>query len=298
MARYRPRPVFQLRPDAAHANGSELRSKNCNPSAAATLVDYVSCGKRRTTGAAVRELTGDTREGITLRQVASALERGFGVELDVNTASFASVIVALRAGRGVSLCGSSNATRGTRWQASETFAGNHQWALTDIRFEAGRPTDILVFDPLADGRRSTIAKSPMWIPVSVVRKFASGLDLRSREEIAAKRPRRPLGQGRATYAVTDAVACMHAGPAPGAVKLRRLASRVNGGAGTSMVVVVSVARVRAAPSTRAPILGRKRLGQVFRVHQRIKSQQVAGNPIWFGDGSGARWIHSSLLRED
>ena len=47
MALYRPRPVFQLRADADHPAGSKLRSKNCDPSAAATLVDYVTCGRRK-----------------------------------------------------------------------------------------------------------------------------------------------------------------------------------------------------------------------------------------------------------
>jgi hypothetical protein len=295
-ARYRPKPVFQLRRDPAHPTGSSLRSKNCNPAAGATLVDYVTCGARTTTGAAVRELTGDTVKGTSLRQVANAIDRGFGVELDLNSSSFARVVTALKAGRGVSLCGSSRVTRGTRWQASETFDGNHQWALTDIRQRDGREAELLVFDPLADGRRRKIARSPMWIPVSVVREFAGRLDLRSQEEIDARKPRRPLGLGKATYGVTAAVACSAGAHVTGPAVRHAGAKLINGHTGRDFVVKVPVGRVRARPTTRSPIVSRKRSGQIFHVHQQIDGQPVGGSPVWFGDRLGRRWMHASLLR--
>jgi hypothetical protein len=219
------------------------------------------------------------------------------VDLDIDTASFDRVIRALRAGRGVSLCGSSAATRRTRFQASETFDGNHQWALTDIRKGSGG-LEILVYDPLADGRRRGIATSPMWIPASIVREFAGNLDLRSTAERAAKRPRRPLGIGRATFGVTDVVACGAAGtsmPVP-SVRLRGGALLVNGQAGRERVVGVAVARIRERPSTTSDILGRKRSGDSFRAFQRIKGQRVAGQRLWFGDRAGTRWMHVSLFR--
>jgi hypothetical protein len=251
-----------------------------------------------TTGAAVRELTGDTVKGTSLRQVATAIHRGFGVELDLNSSSFARVVTALKAARGVSLCGSSVATRGTRWQASETFDGNHQWALTDIRQKEGREAEILVFDPLADGRRRKIATSPMWIPVSVVREFAGRLDLRSPAEVAANKPRRPLGLGRATYGVTAAAACS-SGERVAAPTVRRSGAQlINGEIGRDFVVKVPVGRVRARPTTRSRIMGRKRSGQIFHAHQRIDAQPVGGSPVWFGDRLGRRWMHASLLRRE
>lgn len=270
---------------------------NCNPTAGAVLVDLTSCGVRRTSGAAVRELTNDTVGGTILSVVAAALERGFGLELDIDTASFDRVIKALQAGRGVSLCGSSSATRGTRFQASERFDGNHQWALTDIRSVEGGRLEILVFDPLADGRRHVIATSPMWIPTGIVREFAGNLDLRSKAEREAKRPRRPLGLGRATYGVTDVVACAagKAVPVP-RVRLRAGGGLVNGQAGRDRVVGVAIARIRERPTTTSDILGRKRAGDTFRAFQRIRGQRVGGDPIWLGDRTGARWMHGSLFR--
>ena len=138
MTQFRPRAVFQLKRDPRHPNGSRLGGVNCNPSAGATLVDLVTCGAKRTTGAAVRELTNDNVGGTVLSTVVAALRRGFGVDIDVDTGSFDRVIRALDSRRGVTLCGSSAATRGTRFQASETFDGNHQWALTDIAQRSGR----------------------------------------------------------------------------------------------------------------------------------------------------------------
>ena len=293
---YRPRAVFQLKRDPRHPTGSRLGGVNCNPTAGAILVDLTSCGGRKTTGAAVRELTKDMVGGTILSVVASALRRGYGVDLDIDTGSFDRVVRALRAGRGVSLCGSSAATRRTRYQASETFDGNHQWALTDIRTVAGGRVEILVFDPLADGRRRGIATSPMWVPAGIVREFAGKLDLRSRSERDAKRPRRPLGDGRATYGLTDVVACGSAAKVVPRVRLRTGASLVNGQAGRERAVRVPVARMREGPTTTSDICGRKRAGDTFRAFQGIKGQRVAGQRLWFGDRTGARWMHVSLFR--
>lgn len=293
---FRPRPVFQLRRDPRHPDGSRLGGVNCNPSAGATLVDLVTCGTRRTTGAAVRELTGDNVGGTPLKVVVAALRRGFDIDLDVNTASFDRVIKALKAGRGVSLSGSSIATVRTRFQASESFDGNHQWAVTDIRSTAGGQLEMLVYDPLADGRRRAIATSPMWIPVDIVREFAGKLDLRSPAEKAAKRPRRPLGAGRATYGVTEVVSCVPAtAKRPPTVTLHAGAALVNAQAGRKRTVVVPVGRIRERPTTTSDILGRKRAAEAFWTFQVIKGQRVAGSRVWFGDRDGERWMHSSLL---
>ena len=167
-------------------------------------------------------------------------------------------------------------------------------ALTDIRTAAGGRREILVFDPLADGRRRGIATSPMWIPAGIVREFAGKLDLRSKSERAAKRPRRPLWLGRATYGVTDVVAC--GGKVVPGVRLRKGALLENGRAGRDRAVRVAVARMRERPTTTSDIVGRKRAGDTFRAFQRIKGQRVAGDSIWFGDRTNARWMHRSLFR--
>lgn len=293
---FRPRAVFQLRRDPKHPKGSRLGGVNCNPSAGATLVDFVTCGARRTTGAAVRELTRDTVGGTSLSVVVAALRRGFDLDIDVNTGSFERVIKALKAGRGVSLSGSSIATVRTRFKASETFDGNHQWAVTDIHRNAAGEVELLVYDPLADGRRRGIATSPMWMPVDIVREFAGKLDLRSLAEKAAKRPRRPLGLGRATYGVTEVASCTPATPKrPPTVTVNTGASLVNGQTGRKRTVKVPVGRIRERPTTTSDIVGRKRAGEMFLTFQVVKGQKVAGSRIWYGDRGGERWMHSSLF---
>jgi hypothetical protein len=295
---FRPRAVFQLKRDPKHPKGSRLGGVNCNPTAGATLVDFVTCGAKRTTGAAVRELTGDTEGGTFLSVVVSALRRGFDIDLDVNTGSFDRVIKALKAGRAVSLCGSSIATVRTQFKASETFDGNHQWAVTDIRKNAAGELELLVFDPLADGRRRGIATSPMWMPVDIVREFAGKLDLRSPAERKAKRPRRPLGIGRATYGVTEVVSCSPgAAKRPPTVTIHAGASLVNAQAGRKRTVKVPVGRIRELPTTTSDIVGRKRAGETFPTFQVVKGQSVAGSRIWFGDREGERWMHESLFED-
>jgi hypothetical protein len=306
-AAYRPRPVFQLKRDPDHPKASKLGGSNCNPSAAAILIDFATCGHRRTTGAAVRDLTDDFDGGMWLGDVAKAVRRGFRVDMDLNTGRFERVLRALEAGRGVSLCGSSIVTLHTKFQASETFDGNHQVALTDIRKLPDGTREILVFDPLADGRRAAIARAPMWMPVDLVREFAGRLDLRSEQERAAGRPREPLGIGRATYAVTEAPRCPaepddgpaadQPGPAkePPPVRLRLGAKRAGGPDGRELAVAVPVGRVRERPRTTSEIVGRKREGESFLAFQRIRGQRVAGSRLWFGDRHGSRWMHSSLF---
>jgi hypothetical protein len=304
VAAYRPQPVFQLRKDPHHPKGSKLRSVNCNPTAAATLVDFVTCGHRTATGAHVRELTGDFDGGTVLSDVSRAVANGFHVEFDRNTAKFASVIRALEAGRGVTLCGSSIATHGTEFQGSLTFTGNHQWALTDIRTNpdsGGR--EILVFDPLADHRFEKVDTAPSWIPVDIVRAFAGNLDFRSKQEIKDDKPRRPLGLGRATYAVTEVNECTADGgnahdDAVPHVRLRPGAKPFGGATGKQLVVAVPVGRVREGPTTMAEIVGRKGDGDTFGAFQKIRGQEVAGSRLWFGGRMGGRWMHSSLFEVD
>ena len=80
------------------------------------------------------------------------------------------------------------------------------------------------------------------------------------------------------------------------VRLRKGALLENGRAGRDRAVRVAVARMRERPTTTSDIVGRKRAGDTFRAFQRIKGQRVAGDSIWFGDRTNARWMHRSLFR--
>lgn len=299
---FKPNPVFQLRKDPRHPEGSKHAGTNCNAAVGATLVALVTCGARHPSAAAVRELTVDETGGMDKKggthnsQIARALSKGFGVDLDLHNGSFKAVVAALREGRGVSLSGSSVATMGIKeFDAQHGFDGNHQWALIDIEDHGDDPI-VTVHDPLADGRRG-LARSPLRMPLSRVRRFAGMLDFRTEQEIRDHKPRKPLGMGRAIYATTDVVRCGAAKHAagPAHVVLHANASLVNGQEGRPRKVKVPVARVRSAPTTDSRIVARKPQGSVFQAFQQVNGKPVEGSPVWFGDHEGQRWMHISLF---
>ena len=210
MAHREPKPIFQLTKDSKHPAGSALASVNCNPAACATLIDLVTCGRKRPSAAAVREQCKepngkmDKTGGTFNSEVAAAMWAGWRVKLYVDHGTWKDVVRALMDGCGVSLAGSAVATHGTRYQARAGFSDNHQWAITDIRQRNGK-WEVRVFDPLADGKE--IVKAPFWMPTPLAAKFAASLDLRSQAERQAHKPVRPLGKNKANYGKTDPIRC-------------------------------------------------------------------------------------------
>lgn len=278
------RPVYVKQLD-----GSRYAGLNCTCAAGAMALDRHTIGQTRTTGAYVRALTGDTTGGTNLSQVAAAIARRWGVQLDVHYGiAWASFDDELHAGHGAILQGSSAATIGTRYRASETFRGNHAWYVNGGRgWTQGtsgtwHPTDYLVYDPLADGRRAGIAQSPMWIPASIVHRFAALLNT-SGDNL--------LGAGRAYCAFTkDTEPHVHlryngkrTTPFPDRTKAYNAVAsrRVN---------------VRATPTLTGDVVSRLHVGDLFTAYQLTDTGTlVAGSRRWYGDHNGRRWVHSSGL---
>jgi hypothetical protein len=298
MGHREPKPIFQLTTDSKHPAGSALANVNCNPAACATLIDLVTCGRKRPSAAAVRELCKepngkmDKTGGTHNSEVAAAMWAGWRVKLYVDNGTWKDVVHALMDGCGVSLAGSAVATHGTKYQARAGFSDNHQWAITDIRQRNGK-WEVRVFDPLADGKERV--KAPFWMPTPLAAKFAASLDLRSQADRQAHKPVEPLGRNKANYGKTDPIRCDDRAATPPAHRVA--AVPVGGADGRVMVVKVDVGRVRKGPSTRTAIVARKVRGQHFLVGQRIEGQKVGGSRVWFGDDSGHRWMHSSLLKD-
>lgn len=298
MAHREPKPIFQLTKDSKHPEGTKLAGINCNPTSGALLVDLVTCGRKRPSGAAVRERclepdgTMDKKGGTHNSQVAAAMWSGWRVKLYVDNGTWKDVARALMDGCGVSLSGSAVATHGTKYQARAGFSDNHQWAVTDIRQRNGK-WEVRVFDPLADGKEGVTA--PFWMPAPLAARFAASLDGRTQAERNAHKPVEPLGKNRAIYGKTDPIRCDDRVTTPPAH--RSAAVPVGGADGRDMVVKVDVGRVRKGPSTQTAIVARKSRGQHFLVSQRIDGQKVGGSRIWFGDDTGHRWMHSSLLKD-
>jgi len=269
-------------------DGSPLGGLSCTCAAGAMALDRETIGAKRTTGARVRQLTGDSSGGTTLTQVVAALQRGFSVSLTTKTpTSIADFDNRLHAGQGAILQGSESATRGTRYQASETFGGNHAWFVNQGRgwrltMGVWVPTEYLVFDPLADARRPDIAVSPFWLPRSYLLTFAKRLDLTGRGNL--------LGPGKVYAAFTrDTEPHMHA--KYGGKQTTPFPDRTLGKAPAGRKV-----NVRATPSTAAPIVEMLAIGELFIAYQKTTTGQLhAGSRIWYGDHDGNRWVHVSGL---
>lgn len=277
----RPRAVFQL-------DGSRYAGLNCTCAAAAMALDRHTLGEHQTTGAYVRALTGDTSGGTTLAQVDAALRRRWGVDLDVEFAlSFEEFTRRIKAGRGAILQGWEAVTRDTRWSASETFGGNHAWYVNDVNEDG-----FLVYDPLADGRRPGIAKSPFRIPASVVERYAGKLDISDPAE-----PYRALGVGRVYAAFTrDTEPHVH---------LKFGASRTTPFPDRTRIDVSGgrLVNLRSTPESLSPstIEDRWPDGKLFVAYQKVTDgARPAGSTsrTWYGNHNGTRWIHSSGLRHE
>lgn len=273
-------PVFVKQLD-----GSRYAGLNCTCAAGAMALDRHTLGTDRTSGARVRSLTGDTSGGTTLPQVAAAIRSGWNVSLEVRLGiSWAGFDAALRAGKGAILQGSSAATKGTKWQASETFAGNHAWFVNEGRGWAERngvwsPAEYKVYDPLADGRRPAIAKSPMWIPAATVRKFAALLEVT---------PGNRLGTGRA-YAAFTRDTEPHAHFRYGGTRTNPFPDRTR--------VTVSSGYMRSAPMLAAKYQIRPlRAGDLFIAYQiTTRGEAWRGSRTWYGNHDGTQWIHALRL---
>lgn len=259
------RPVFVKQLD-----GSRYAGLNCTCASAAMALDRHTIGAKHATGAYVRFLTGDTTGGTTLAQVDAALARTWGVNLDVEYGlSWDAFSTRIRAGQGAILQGWAAVTRGTRWQASETFGGNHAWYVND-RNDDG----FLVYDPLADGRRPGIAKSPMRIPAAVVREFAGRLNVGDPAE-----GYHALGLGKVYAAFTkDTEPHVHLRstarrtvPFPDQVRVNR-----------------DVIAVRNGPGPRARIIDQLHRDDLFTAYQETDN--------YLGSHGGTRWVRKDRVR--
>jgi hypothetical protein len=269
-------------------DGSKYAGLNCNCAAAAMALDRHTIGKERTTGARVRQLTGDTTGGTRLQQVHDALKKGWGVDLPVKTPTSLTFLEdEIEDGRGAVVQGRSSATRGTKYQGSETFNGNHSWYLSEgrgWRLVSGhwQATDYLVYDPLADGRRPGIAKSPFWLPRRYLLTVLARLDLDGRGHL--------LGPGKA-YAMFTRDTEPHAHFTHGGRATSPFPDRTRGKVAGGRRV-----NVRSGPATSYPIVDYLANHELYVAYQRTDTgQSLAGSRRWYGDHDGNRWVHKSGL---
>lgn len=77
----------------------------------------------------------------------------------------------IRAHRGCSVSIKYSVILPTAYASSAGFTGRHRVFWNEIRYNSTKGRyEALIYDPLADGRRSWIPKGPQWWPLSLVRK--------------------------------------------------------------------------------------------------------------------------------
>jgi len=272
---YRPRFVKQL-------DGSQFAGVNCTCAAGAMALDRDTLGKKTSTGAIIRNWTGDVVGGTRQQQVADAIKQAYHVTLDVQTPiPFVTAMGRLDKGEGMMLAGQSAATRGTKWSASETFGGNHQWYVNERR-KTATGYEWLVYDPLADGRRPGIAQSPMWIPEHVCLDFARRLDVGGHE----------LGYGH-FFAVFTKDTEPHVILKFDGTPTIPFPDHCRGRKGSSDIA----RRIRPGPGTQYAPIQLLNVGQAFTAYQWANGSTVDGLMRWYGDESGTRWIAASGLTQ-
>lgn len=113
-------------------------------------------------------ISGTSCRGTTLNESDAATQALYRVDLLVRYAipwsSFHSLIVS---GRGASVSIKYSVIAPTKFDASPGFYGNHAVYVNERRSSDGA---YLVYDPLADGRRTGIPKGPQWWPASLLKK--------------------------------------------------------------------------------------------------------------------------------
>ncbi len=220
----------------------------------------------------LRLKTGDTSGGTTLPQADRVANLYYETNLDVILGdTWDHVRERITKGEGAVLQGSYSVFHGTSMDASGTFKGNHAIFVNEIRWnESQNRWDFLVYDPLADGRRSGIYTGPKWCSEYLLRKFAGRLDTNGNGAL--------LGLGRAYVGYTrdteDVIVKF------GATKIARkaLKSRFDN------------VRVRRSPSLTSDVAYQLDTGDNFNAYQvKTDGPLVSGSRKWYGDIDGIKW---------
>jgi hypothetical protein len=237
----------------------------------------------------MRYKSGDRSGGTTLAQASALASKYYGASMSVRYSyAWSEFIKRIVEGRGAILQGSYSVLAPTAYDACPGFTGNHAVYVNERRYNsADHRYELLVYDPLADGRRAGIWKGPRWIPESLMKTFAGKLWLGSRT----------VGYGycytmytRDTESDTQAPAQIETVLKYGGVPYgpRIMYARVAG------------ARVRVAPTTASgtgTILRSLPLNGEFAAYQRTsQGQMVYGSSVWYGSRRGGEWVHTSVLK--
>ncbi len=262
--------------------GDPYGGVSCTAYAAAAVIAWDTAGVSGPSGRAVRKRTDEPipdpkNPGLTLAQVDAA-SRQFGVDLDIHyRIPWVELASHLAQGHAAVLQVSYGPIRASAFRGSSVFTGGHAFAVFPGWW---------VIDPLADGRKAGLYRGPGTYPEGLLREAAGDLVLK----VDAK--------GHVLERVGDGYA--YAAISPHARKVASVVYRFGGQPKSrGRYATTAAANVRSEPHVRPGTLVRvARRGELFYVAQRTDSgDRVAGSRRWYGDATGTRWVHSSLVRE-
>lgn len=303
-----PRVQHQGPDSQCTIDGVPLGWSSCTAYAMAMGIDAFTRGQQHPTGCSIRRFTGDTTEGLTIRQVAEVAQEQYDVLVTVRTGPNViapdSAVVQARRGRGFVLQGNTGAIIATPSQSTRKPAQHAVWVHRVEVDGHGTPTFAIVFDPAADGRRldatRNMATSPQRWPWTRVLAFAAALTMDDGT---------PLGPGR-FYA--GFIPHQEPDPTSGAANITQLVPGVTLRFG-AMKTAPFPDRTRANPPAgrrvnvrRRPdrldggdVIDRLSDGDLFIAYQKTTTgirPPGSQSPTWYGDRAGTSWIHVSGLR--
>ena len=272
---YRPPFIKQL-------DGSRYAGLNCTCASMAMLlirdkkgVNPPGTAPWYPTPSYIRAVTGDKVGGTNLAQMDYVGRAKYGTDLEVQyRMSWDNFVKKIKEGRGAILQGRYAAFRGTKYDASGTFTGNHAVYINEVSTSGN---SFLMYDPLADGRRSGIYRGPIIIDNYTLKKFAGGLVTNERTDSRVGFGYCYAGFSRDTepfsVPVYLASGCVEFGP-------------------KNLTISVDRANVRRGPSLSSPVYYTLNKGEDFTAWQRTRGD------IWFGNRFGTQFVHNSVVTGD
>ena len=278
-------PRFQAQNPAR--SGDPFGWYACGPFSLAMGIDFDSGGTLQRTGLDVRKRTNDAKpkDGTNLDQLATAAG-SLGIDLEVRRRmDLDDLLDRLEAGHAAVVGLSYAPIRHGENSGDRKFTGNHYVLLLP---------GLRVYDPLCDGRRDGIFDGPYTIDEPLLARATAAMVVDTHGNT--------VGAGRAYAGILPhRHLAVDAGPpqAPRPVNFR-----LGGGphARGDYRAIVAAANVREDPHVTAGgspadnIVGHLQRGQTFHCSQTTDTgQRVAGSRRWFGDRTGRRWVHSSVV---
>jgi len=154
--------------------GSAMGGRNCAAASGAMLADQSTMGLKNPTPDAFRKASGDFTGGLYMGQVATTLQRAYGVHTTCYDQSdgyvWSEMLAHLKQGRFMVVAGDYDQVP-LALKGDKDFTGFHAVFYHRVGSEGVR-----VGDPLNDGRRVGIPKGYVWWPLDLARRYVERFD--------------------------------------------------------------------------------------------------------------------------